>query len=53
MAKWIYDGDCLITSCCNTAYDINKFEHTDNIIYLPCMCPNCGARMDLKDGDAE
>lgn len=55
MAKWLYDGDCMITSCCNTAYDINKFEHTDNIIYLPCMCPNCGARMygnlEMKDID--
>ena len=54
-AKWLYDGDCMITSCCNTAYDINKFEHTDNIIYLPCMCPNCGARMygnlEMKDID--
>lgn len=45
MAKWIYDGDCMIASCCNAAYDINKFKHTDDVISLPCICPNCGARM--------
>ena len=50
MAKWIYDGDCMITSCCNTAYDINKFKHTDDDISLPCICPNCGAKM-IKDGE--
>lgn len=42
MHKWIYDGDCLIASCCNTAYDINKFEHKGGFISLPCNCPNCG-----------
>lgn len=54
MAKWIYDGDCLITSCCNTAYDIGKFERNGELIYVPCECPNCGAELEpLKDGDAE
>lgn len=58
MAKWIYDGDCMITSCCNTAYDIDKFERKGELIYVPCECPNCGARMDgniksAKDGDTE
>lgn len=50
MAKWIYDGDCLITSCCNTAYDIGKFERNGELIYVPCKCPNCGADM---RGDSE
>ena len=45
MAKWIYDGDCMITSCCNIAYDINKFERKGDLIYVPCECPNCGAEM--------
>lgn len=35
----------MITSCCNATYDINKFKHTDDVISLPCICPNCGARM--------
>ena len=43
--KWINDGDCMITSCCNKAYDINKFAETRNGIYLPKICPNCGAKM--------
>lgn len=52
MAKWIYDGDCLITSCCNTAYDIGKFEREGELIYVPCKCPNCGAELEPpKDGD--
>jgi len=46
MAEWIYDGDCLIASCCDTAYDIGNFECKDGLIYAPCECPNCGARMD-------
>lgn len=48
--KWINDGDCMITSCCNKAYDINKFAETRNSIWLPKVCPNCGAKMDLKEG---
>lgn len=50
--RWIYDGDCMITSCCNTAYDIGKFQSNDNLILVPKICPNCGAKMDLK-GDEE
>lgn len=45
MAKWIYDGDCMITSCCHTAYDINKFVIEGVKIYIPDKCPNCGAEM--------
>lgn len=45
MAKWIYDGDCMITSCCNTAYDIDKFERKGELIYIPCKCPNCGCEL--------
>lgn len=52
MAKWIYDGDCLITSCCNTAYDIGNFEHNGELIYVPCVCPNCGGDIEpIEDGD--
>lgn len=43
--KWINDGDCMITSCCNKAYDINKFAETRNGIWLPKYCPNCCADM--------
>ena len=45
MAQWIYDGDCMITSCCNIAYDINKFDHKGDLIYVPCKCPNCGKEL--------
>ena len=42
MGRWIYDGDCFITSCCNIAYDKSKFEHKDKLLYVPCVCPKCG-----------
>lgn len=45
MAKWIYDGDCWIASCCNIAFDVNKFIHKGSFIYLPCKCPNCGCEL--------
>lgn len=48
--KWIYDGDCLITSCCHKAYDINKFARTNKgEIHVPVICPNCGASMENID----
>ena len=54
MAKWIYDLDCFITSCCNTAYDISKFEREGDMIYLPCECPNCGRQLEApKEGDED
>jgi hypothetical protein len=40
--EWVYDGDCMIASCCNTAYDIDKFKRVGDLICLPCKCPNCG-----------
>lgn len=43
--RWIYDGDCMITSCCNTAYDINKFQNNNGTILVPTICPNCGVKM--------
>lgn len=49
MPKWIYDGDCLITSCCNVAYDISRFNHNDEEIFVPVKCPNCGAEMERND----
>lgn len=49
MVEWIYDGDCMITSCCNTAYDINKFEREGELIYLPLKCPNCGCELRAKE----
>lgn len=50
--KWIYDSDCMITSCCNKAYDINKFVRTrSDKIYLPTICPNCMAIMEQSEGE--
>jgi hypothetical protein len=39
-------------SCCNyeISMDVESREFDDS---LPKYCPNCGARMDLKDGDEE
>ena len=45
MAEWIYDGDCMITICCNIAYDIDKFTRDGELIYVPCTCPNCGCEL--------
>lgn len=53
MAKWIYDGDCMITSCCHTAYDINKFKQNDNKISVPCKCPNCGEELIVCSSSSE
>lgn len=36
--RWINDGDCMLCSCCNYAY--NSWFMGSN------YCPNCGARMD-------
>lgn len=52
MGRWIYDGDCLITSCCNIAYDIDKFKREDKLIYVPCICPKCGIRLFPPDTNA-
>ena len=49
MAKWIYDGDCYITTCCNAVYDINKFEQKGDMICLPCKCPNCNRYLESPD----
>lgn len=51
MAKWLYDGDCMITGCCNTVYDINKFERMGKLIYVPCKCPMCGADLEPPKED--
>ena len=54
MAKWIYDGDCFITTCCNAAYDIRKVEHKGDMICLPCKCPKCNRYLEPpKDGDVQ
>lgn len=42
MGRWIYGDDCLITSCCNISYGIDKFEHKGKLLYVPCVCPKCG-----------
>ena len=45
IGKWIYDGDCMITTCCNHAIDIGYFKETDDYIFAPNKCPYCGAEM--------
>lgn len=52
--KWIYVGsvrswDEIKCSACNSAFST---EDRDLILNWD-FCPHCGARMDLKDGDAE
>ena len=55
MAKWIYDGDCLIATCCGKAFDIERFEKDQMLlssdtmrIFVPKKCPNCGTDLVIE-----
>lgn len=51
MGKWIYEDDCLITSCRNISYSIDKFKHKDKLLYVPCVCPKCGLALFAPNTD--
>ena len=48
-ARWIELDNRILCSGCGAGYDDSDEIKRNTYIF----CPNCGARMNLKDGDAE
>ena len=56
--EWDFRGYQLFKcTSCKEIFTQNQLEamvnHTDDEFVFPNFCPNCGARMDLKDGETK
>lgn len=48
--RWVPCGDYAKCSICNGSSG-RQFDGVEPVPRFTAYCPNCGARMDLKDGD--